>query len=396
MKILIVTYLYPGQRNQSRKEVSFAVHDFTREWAKEGHSVEVFRLWNYYPFYLKLNRMVKNAHKFKNYEKFIFDGVQVSRIPLYKIPFLPISPKQKKLPLNIVKENKSEFKDIEVVISHMINDSLEISEQISSELNIPLILTIHGSDLKKMVGKKREKYLEIEPNIKKIGFRSNKLMTEYIKMFPFLDSNKNFLVNSGVDKNSIVELNQQLLELKLKNKQILVVGALVEQKKIDNIIRSFAAAQKSNYTLKIIGTGKEKDNLIKLSKKLGVFEKVVFEGQKTKEFVISEMKKSEIFILTSINETLGLVYLEAMSQGCITIGSYNEGIDGIIINNKNGLLCNPKSIDSITNVLKKAMYLNPNEKLEIIKNAIETMEKSTSENVAQLYLENIRKVVRKY
>ena len=38
-------------------------------------------------------------------------------------------------------------------------------------------------------------------------------------------------------------------------------------------------------------------------------------------------------------KTFGLVYLEAMARGCITVASRDEGFDGIIQDGVNGFLC---------------------------------------------------------
>src|SRR5699024_7895478 len=141
------------------------------------------------------------------------------------------------------------------------------------------------------------------------------------------------------------------------------------------------------YILKIIGDGSEKKSLIELSKKLEINERVIFKGQVTKSKVIHEMEKSEVFILVSQNETLGLVYLEAMSQGCLTIGTNGEGIDGIIINNVNGFLCNSDDLTDIQNTLDKVVNLPIDRKKEISENAINTMENYTTEKVANDYLE---------
>lgn len=58
----------------------------------------------------------------------------------------------------------------------------------------------------------------------------------------------------------------------------------------------------------------------------------------TREQTLEEFRKAEVFVMISSPETLGLVYLEAMSQGCVAIGSRNEGIDGILVDGKNGYL----------------------------------------------------------
>jgi len=55
----------------------------------------------------------------------------------------------------------------------------------------------------------------------------------------------------------------------------------------------------------------------------------------------------DAFILPSYSETFGIVYLEAMAAGIVTVGVRGQGIDGVIKHGDNGLLVEPKSIKSI-------------------------------------------------
>ena len=50
------------------------------------------------------------------------------------------------------------------------------------------------------------------------------------------------------------------------------------------------------------------------------------------------MAGADFFVMPSYPEGLGIVYLEAMGEGCITIGTKGEGIDGIIRDGENGFL----------------------------------------------------------
>ena len=54
-------------------------------------------------------------------------------------------------------------------------------------------------------------------------------------------------------------------------------------------------------------------------------------------------QSSRILALPSVNEAFGLVYFEAMSQGCVPIGLRGEGADGHILNGKEGLLIDEAS-----------------------------------------------------
>ena len=111
--------------------------------------------------------------------------------------------------------------------------------------------------------------------------------------------------------------------------------------------------------LRIIGDGEELKNLKKLSSK------PIFLGRLDNTSVLEEMKNADIFALPSVNETFGMVYLEAMACGCITVCTENDGVAGIIENGKNGFFWKDGIISEI---------LNLNNKDEILANTYLTMQ----------------------
>ena len=56
--------------------------------------------------------------------------------------------------------------------------------------------------------------------------------------------------------------------------------------------------------------------------------------------------------MPSVNEGFGIVYLEAMASGCITVGTEGEGIADLIVSGKNGFLVPPDSPDAIVSVIE--------------------------------------------
>ena len=98
---------------------------------------------------------------------------------------------------------------------------------------------------------------------------------------------------------------------------------------------------------------------------------------------------SDVFIMISKDEVFGLVYLEAMARGCITIASKNEGMEGIIIDGYNGFLCEAGNHDELCKIIRIINDL-PKEKInEISQNAINTARKYTDEAVAAQYINNV-------
>ena len=88
-------------------------------------------------------------------------------------------------------------------------------------------------------------------------------------------------------------------------------------------------------------------------------------------------------------EAFGLVYLEAMAQGCITIASRNEGFDGIIQHGVNGFLCEAGNVDELSDLLTSIRNMDKDKLIEISNNAIETAKRLTDAKAAKLYIDNV-------
>ena len=140
---------------------------------------------------------------------------------------------------------------------------------------------------------------------------------------------------------------------------------------MDKVIKE---CEKLDVDLTIIGDGRELKNLKKLSSKPR------FLGWMEHEKVLEEMRKSDIFALPSVNETFGMVYLEAMASGCITICSENDGAAGIIKDGENGFFWREGIIKKI---------IDSENQNKILENTSSAVLNYTSEKAALNYLNNL-------
>jgi glycosyltransferase involved in cell wall biosynthesis len=63
------------------------------------------------------------------------------------------------------------------------------------------------------------------------------------------------------------------------------------------------------------------------------------------------MAASDVFVLPSISEGLGIVILEAMACGVPVVGSKIGGISDIVVNEYNGLLVEPRDVQGIADAI---------------------------------------------
>ena len=138
---------------------------------------------------------------------------------------------------------------------------------------------------------------------------------------------------------------------------LIQVGHLTKQKQGHVTIDAFRKL-KNHYpqaTLTLMGEGPERNALEKQSAGYGLMESVRFTGQVKNADVLTEMANSQFFVMPSIHEGFGIVYLEAMAAGCVVIGTEGEGIADIISHGENGFLVPADDPDAIACVIRDCM-----------------------------------------
>ncbi|HAF07411.1 MAG: glycosyltransferase family 4 protein [bacterium] len=132
-----------------------------------------------------------------------------------------------------------------------------------------------------------------------------------------------------------------------KEKFILFVGRLVERKGVEYLIRALKYVR-DDYKLYIVGDGYKRRGLEELVKKEKLSERVKFFGFVTDDVLIEYYKKSKIFVLPAVHdkrgdtEGLGMVLVEAILNGTVSIGTSIGGITDIIEDGKSGILVKEK------------------------------------------------------
>ena len=157
-----------------------------------------------------------------------------------------------------------------------------------------------------------------------------------------------------------------------------------KRKNIDKVIEACKGLE--SFELTVIGDGSEDKNLKKIDKS------VKFTGRLTNDKVLEKMRDSDVFVLPSVNETFGMVYLEAMSQGCITICTKDDGISGIIKDGENGFLTLPISTE-IRKILLNIKNMDDDTLNTLRYNSFHTIKKFTSEVCCEQYLQQLLKIL---
>jgi glycosyltransferase involved in cell wall biosynthesis len=132
--------------------------------------------------------------------------------------------------------------------------------------------------------------------------------------------------------------------------RLITVGRLHPSKGHDLLLRALRRlvdGQKqrgdaaTDLSLRIIGSGAQRDELESLTRELGLTSQVQFLGSLSEDQVIEQMADADVFVLASHAEPLGVVYMEAMAMEVATIGTAAGGVGEIITDGVDGLLVPP-------------------------------------------------------
>lgn len=143
-----------------------------------------------------------------------------------------------------------------------------------------------------------------------------------------------------------------------KNKKILFVGSFDKNKNLPAVLSSCMNlySYRQDFTLEFIGGSiasfKELCRINDIPEWVLVTEKI-----SDKQELLTKYRESNILLVPSFLETFGMVYLEAISQGCFVIHSKNQGID-YLFNNSFSYSVNPNNTQEISCLLDKLLDKN--------------------------------------
>ncbi len=173
-----------------------------------------------------------------------------------------------------------------------------------------------------------------------------------------------------------------------REKVIVAAGRLTEQKGFDLLIKAWAKISNhhTEWILKIIGSGEDKESLELLAKNENVDSSVELIPA-TKNIKIF-YKQASIFCLSSRYEGFGMVVLEAQAFGLPVVSFECDcGPSDLIQHGKNGYLVPSEDIDALSKSLSKMMSLSKDDYIEYSYNAYLNANKFNVKNLLNLWLE---------
>ena len=239
----------------------------------------------------------------------------------------------------------------DLVHAHMIDRDGHAGMLTARALKRPFAVTAHGTDVLRYF---RPGVTPVRRNIRTVR-EADALMTVSGML---MDRLRQFRPENGITEIIPNGIDLSLLpDVSREPGRILSVGTLTRRKCMDTTIEAFAgiADHFPHASLRIAGIGDQEAALRAQAEKFGLSGRVHFLGGLPHEAVMEEMARADVFVLPSWGEGFGIVYIEAMAAGCVTIGSTGEGIAGTIQDGENGFLIPAGDAAAVQQVLNRAL-----------------------------------------
>ena len=199
------------------------------------------------------------------------------------------------------------------------------------------------NQLKSTVGRfvfKHSDYIQVDGSLTERELIDKGIPKDKIFRKPIVPMNvgEQFVFNSHI-------IRKRLLCDKF-DKILIYVGRIEKQKNIEGLIKIMPGVLNFNprVLLLIIGEGREKAKLEKLTKGLGINGHVIFFGEIPHKYILDYYAASDIFVLPSRYEGFSRSLMEAAISGKAIVTTNVSGVSDLIIDGESGFIVGVKNM----------------------------------------------------
>jgi glycosyltransferase involved in cell wall biosynthesis len=295
----------------------------------------------------------------------LIEVTEASEIPVFIVPDLirEIDPKRDfKALVQLIRL----YRDLDVDIVHTHTSKAGILGRLAGRLaKVPVVIhTVHGFAFTAPLPKwQRQLYIALEKMAGRwcdaLIFISKPLMAEAGKLgigdpktYAYIPSGIDIKAFQNSNNNGNREIKRQMLGLTDHIPVIGTVSRLVRDKGLELILE--AAAQLKAKGLKFhmvwVGDGPMRAELERMAQSLGVADRLSITGMCTD--VPAWISCFDIFVLPTMWEGMGRVFLEAQAAGIPVIGTKVGGVPDVVRDGETGILIQPNDVKALAEMIE--------------------------------------------
>ncbi|RMD94387.1 MAG: N-acetyl-alpha-D-glucosaminyl L-malate synthase BshA [Calditrichaeota bacterium] len=338
MKVGIVCYPTHGGSGVIASELALGL-------AERGHEIHIISYAT--PFRLRAFHQNVFIHE-----------VEVSSYPLFKYPPYALGLATKLV--EVAEEYKLDLIHAHYAVPHA--TSAYLAKKILRSDKLKIITTLHGTDIT-LVGLDSSFFRVIKFNIEEsdgVTAVSNYLKKRTIEEFNIQREIR--VIHNFVDTNRCAKTDGICAKERYAphgEKILMHASNFRPVKRVSDVVRIFARVrQQIPVKLLLVGEGPERLFVQQLVKELKLSPDVLFLGEQ--DYLETLMRCADLFILTSEQESFGLVALEAQACGVPVIATNIGGLPEVVAHGETGFLL---PVGEIASMAEKAVQLLTNAEL---------------------------------
>lgn len=261
---------------------------------------------------------------------------------------------------NILLEEEIDLNNIQYIHAHKLTFEGYIGYKIAKEIDLPLFVTIRGTDLivQKYRPDLKSLYKDILKYSSKVFFLLPGMKNKLIKLY----GNKFYRDNiehKVVFLPNIIKFPEIEYRGEVDKKSFLIVSRMqkktVRSKNMKRLLKAFSMLEDKSYKLKIIGGGEYTSKVEEWISKYKLHDRVELLGAIENSKIHKYYSEALAYLMPSVSESFGMAYFESLYNGTPIL--YPKGMmDGIFDNI--GSEADPLSTNSIKEAIEDIIKNN--------------------------------------
>lgn len=347
LKVLVISHMYPNPANPMS---GIFVHNQVKALAKEGVQLQVISPIPRFPLY----------PKWRDYRKFPVTAtmaeIPIRYVPTWMFPggfFFSAYGCFYYSSLYPVLSECWQTSSFDLIHCHTIYPDGYAGTLLKKTFQVPIITTIHGSDIRLYPFKSAGVYRRTEKALHGSNYVvtvSERLKRDVRQLAAGVEVTT---VYNGFDSERFYPQAQykarERLDLPSSGKIILFVGNLYKVKGLHDLLEAFSglAERYPDTQLVIVGDGPLRSELKKRAREKSIHDRVRFMGRRPYDEIPLWINASDIVTLSSLSEGLPSVVLEAMGCGKPMVATDVGGISEVLQHQKTGFLVPPRQPEEL-------------------------------------------------
>ena len=245
----------------------------------------------------------------------------------------------------------------DLIHAHFTWPSAYIAVRLKEEFHVPVIATIHEDS----AWLDEEIHMD-QPLLVRTWRNCDVLIRVNKQEIPVLSqsNNRTIFVPNGfgpefhpMDKQEC----RRFLNLPAHSKIVFGLAPLIERKGFSYLIGAMKQVIKKDPSVicYIGGSGPEKNSLMNQIQQKGLEKYVFLPGFLAEDQIVRWMNSADVFVLPSLQESFGIVQIEALACGTPVVAARNAGSGEVIISEDLGILCDPGNAESLAGAILRGL-----------------------------------------